>query len=89
MHGAFVCARSRARWIGLPTLIERREAAVECDNAQTAGSWPPHRRSSSAYGSVVKIQEETVSMNWRIASDRSEPDTGTLACLSNDNALRG
>ena len=37
----------------------------------------------------MTIQEETASMNWRIASDRSEPDTWTLACLSNDNALRG
>ena len=37
----------------------------------------------------MTIQEETASMNWRIASDRSEPDTWTLTCLSNDNALRG
>ena len=69
--------------------IERHEAAAECDNAQTAGSWPAHPRSKTVYGSVMTIQEETASMNWRIASDKSEPDTWTLACLSNDNALRG
>ena len=69
--------------------IERHEAAAKCDNAQTVGSWPAHPRSKTVYGSVMTIQEETASMNWRIASDRSEPDTWTLACLSNDNALRG
>ena len=69
--------------------IERHEAAAECDNAQTAGSWPAHPRSKFVYGSVMTIQGETASMNWRIASDKSEPDTWTLACLSNDNALRG
>ena len=69
--------------------IERHEAAAECDNAQTVGSWPAHRRSNTVYGSVMTIQGETASMNWRIASDKSEPDTWTLACLSNDNALRG
>ena len=68
--------------------IERHEAP-ECGNAQTVGCWPPHPRSNTGYGSVMTIQEETASMNWRIASDRSEPDTWTLTCLSNDNALRG
>ena len=37
----------------------------------------------------MTIQEETASMNWRIASDRSEPDTLTLTGLSDDYALRG
>ena len=69
--------------------IERQEAATRCDNAQTVGSWPAHPRSNTVYGSVVTTQEETASMNLRIASERSEPDTWTLACLSNDNALRG
>ena len=73
--------------------IERHEAAAKCDNAQTVGSWPAHPRSETLYGGVMTIQEETASMNWRIASDRSEPDTWTLTCLTNDNAndnaLRG
>ena len=69
--------------------IERREAAAKFETAQTVGSWPAHPRSKTLHGSVMTIQEETASMNWRIASDRSEPDTWTLACLSNDNALRG
>ena len=34
----------------------------------------------------MTIQEETDSMNWRIASDRSESGTWTFACLTNDNA---
>ena len=69
--------------------IERHEAAAKCDTVQTVGSRPAHPRTKAVYGSVMTIQEETASVNWRIASDRSEPDTWTLACLSNDNALRG
>ena len=65
------------------------EAAAECDNAQTVGSWPAHPGISTVYGRVMTIQEETASMNWSIASDRSEPDTWALTCLLNDYALRG
>ena len=59
--------------------IEQHEAP-ECGNAQTIGCWPAHPRNNTGYGGVMTIQEETASMNWRIASDRSESDTWTLAC---------
>ena len=68
--------------------IEQHEAP-ECGNAQMIGCWPAHPRDNTGYGGVMTIQEETASMNWRIASDRSEPDTLTLTGLSNDYALRG
>ena len=37
----------------------------------------------------MTIQKDTASMNWRIASGKSEPDAWMHACPLNDNALRG